>query len=323
MVKWFLSYAIPWPTIPTTQSRRSSTVLLGAFNATVRDDKSVCMWHNWPCFSRPTKRQWPSPTWTMMIPWPCHRKHLLSKQKPSTSTLGLVMTAAQRKWLTTSVCRNAEYHRWRSAELTDQQSSKTQTTDLCLLKSISTFKHNDQKEGQLLHILVNSRSQTLAKNIVLRYQIASSSLAHLAAVKTPGSILNRTRAKQHNWCLAGEVFQRNLGKQKKQKKKERWRLKSKDGGQDSLGTWSLIGDLKEYQSLIYWDQTQFVPRKPDEIEWNWMNWWFWWNWMKLKYSGPIMLSTVWQTEIIPEDWRKGVIILLWKRKGSRNDYYVG
>ena len=46
----------------------------------------------------------------------------------------------------------------------------------------------------------------------------------------------------------------------------------------------------------------------------------------LKYGGPAMLlflhtlfSTIWQTEIIPEDWRKGVIIPLWKRKGSRSD----
>lgn len=46
----------------------------------------------------------------------------------------------------------------------------------------------------------------------------------------------------------------------------------------------------------------------------------------LKYAGPVMLlflhtlfSTIWQTEIIPEDWRKGVIIPLWKRKGSRSD----
>ncbi|XP_065557829.1 uncharacterized protein LOC136025771 [Artemia franciscana] len=46
----------------------------------------------------------------------------------------------------------------------------------------------------------------------------------------------------------------------------------------------------------------------------------------LKYGGPTMLlflhtlfSTIWQTEIIPEDWRKGVIITLWKRIGSRSD----
>ena len=46
----------------------------------------------------------------------------------------------------------------------------------------------------------------------------------------------------------------------------------------------------------------------------------------LKYGGPAMLlflhtlfSTIWQTEIIPEDWRKGVIIPLLKRKGSRSD----
>ena len=46
----------------------------------------------------------------------------------------------------------------------------------------------------------------------------------------------------------------------------------------------------------------------------------------LKYGGPAMLlflhtlfSTIWQTEIVPEDWWKGVIIPLWKRKGSRSD----
>ena len=48
----------------------------------------------------------------------------------------------------------------------------------------------------------------------------------------------------------------------------------------------------------------------------------------LKYEGPAMLlflytlfSTIWQTEIIPEDWRKGVIIPLWKRKGSGSDCF--
>ena len=46
----------------------------------------------------------------------------------------------------------------------------------------------------------------------------------------------------------------------------------------------------------------------------------------LKYGGPAMLlflhtlfSTIWQTKIIPGDWRKGVIIPLWKKKGSRSD----
>ena len=46
----------------------------------------------------------------------------------------------------------------------------------------------------------------------------------------------------------------------------------------------------------------------------------------LKYGGPAMLlflhtlfSTIRKTEIIPEDWRKGVIIPLWKRKGSRSN----
>ena len=46
----------------------------------------------------------------------------------------------------------------------------------------------------------------------------------------------------------------------------------------------------------------------------------------LKYGGPAMLlflhtlfSTIWQTEIIPEDWQKGVIIPLWKRKGLRSN----
>ena len=44
----------------------------------------------------------------------------------------------------------------------------------------------------------------------------------------------------------------------------------------------------------------------------------------LKYGSPGMLlflhtlfSTVWQTEILPKDWQKGVIIPLWKRKGSK------
>ncbi|XP_065570261.1 uncharacterized protein LOC136033440 [Artemia franciscana] len=47
----------------------------------------------------------------------------------------------------------------------------------------------------------------------------------------------------------------------------------------------------------------------------------------LKYGGPAILlflhtlfSTIWQTDIIPEDWRKGVMIPLWKRKGSRSDF---
>jgi len=47
----------------------------------------------------------------------------------------------------------------------------------------------------------------------------------------------------------------------------------------------------------------------------------------LKYGGPEMLmflhtllSTIWQMEIIREDWRKGVDIPLWRRKCSRSDY---
>ena len=32
-----------------------------------------------------------------------------------------------------------------------------------------------------------------------------------------------------------------------------------------------------------------------------------------------MFSTLWQTEIIPKDWRKCFIIPLWKRKGSSSD----
>ena len=32
-----------------------------------------------------------------------------------------------------------------------------------------------------------------------------------------------------------------------------------------------------------------------------------------------LFSTMWPTEIIPEDWQKGVIIPLWKRRGSRSD----
>jgi hypothetical protein len=66
-----------------------------------------------------------------------------------------------------------------------------QITGLCLLKSSFASKRSDRKEGQSLQILGNFRSQILAYSIVLRYQITSSSLAHLAAAKQPGSILNR------------------------------------------------------------------------------------------------------------------------------------
>ena len=45
----------------------------------------------------------------------------------------------------------------------------------------------------------------------------------------------------------------------------------------------------------------------------------------LKYAGPAMLlwlhmlfSVVWRTEWIPKDWRAGIILPLWKRKGSKS-----
>jgi sorting nexin-29 len=46
----------------------------------------------------------------------------------------------------------------------------------------------------------------------------------------------------------------------------------------------------------------------------------------LKFAGPTMLlwlhmlfSLVWTTELIPQEWKEGIILPLWKRKGSRSD----
>ena len=180
MVKWLLSYAMLQPTILATQSRKSSTLLwpdvspkfppmiellflVTSFKQCVVI-RVFCVGTIGPVSPSPL----PAHSQTMAFaylnyadPMTLSLQTLTFNTKPSTSTHGIVMMVAQRIWSTTSLCLNIGDHCWTTLELKDQQNSEMQTTYLCVLKSISAFKHNNQKEGQLIQ-LKNSRSQILA-----------------------------------------------------------------------------------------------------------------------------------------------------------------